>query len=106
MTELMQPIHIATIGGHQLRFYRIPSNDGRPDMPWYCVDDLHQCLGLSRPQRKVMLSMMRKMGGFQTIATTEGVVTIGPHYTAQRHNRCNGSCQDGRKHGGYFRCLQ
>jgi hypothetical protein len=34
-----KPLHIATIGGHPLRFFRTPINDGKPDMPWHAVGD-------------------------------------------------------------------
>jgi hypothetical protein len=37
---LIKPLHIGTIRGQQLRFYRTPNDDGRPDMPWHCHDDL------------------------------------------------------------------
>jgi hypothetical protein len=43
---LVEPIHVATIRGHQLRFFKTPNNDGRPDMPWHSHDDLIKCVGL------------------------------------------------------------
>lgn len=48
---MIQPIHTATIGEHQLRFFRRPINDGKPDLPWHAVEDLHRCLGLNRDLR-------------------------------------------------------
>jgi hypothetical protein len=80
---MIKPIHTATIGGHPLRFFRTPNDDGKPDMPWHSVDDLHRCLGLNRAQRKVFLSMLRKRGGVETVATADGIITIAPHYMAQ-----------------------
>ena len=38
------PLHIATVGGHPLRFFKTPLNDGRPDLVWHAVDDLQHCL--------------------------------------------------------------
>ena len=34
---LIEPLHVATIRGLQLRFYRTPNDDGRPDFPWHNV---------------------------------------------------------------------
>ena len=30
---MIKPLHIATVGGQPLRFFKTPLNDGRPDMP-------------------------------------------------------------------------
>jgi hypothetical protein len=30
---MIEPLHVATVGGHPLRFFRSPLNDGRPDFP-------------------------------------------------------------------------
>jgi hypothetical protein len=83
MTGIVKPIHVATINGHQLRLYRTPNNDGRPDLPWHSIDDLGRVFGLNRQRRRVMLEGMQRYGCFRTIATTDGLVTIGPHYAAQ-----------------------
>jgi hypothetical protein len=80
---MIQPIHTATIGGHPLRFFRTPNDDGKPDMPWHSIDDLHRCLGLNRELRKLFLSKLRKWGSIRTVATADGIVTIAPHYMAQ-----------------------
>jgi hypothetical protein len=72
--------------GRQLRFYRTPNNDGRPDLPWHSVDDLQHCLGLSRDQRRYFLKAFRNgpfASSFETVATDDGLVTIAPHYVAQ-----------------------
>jgi hypothetical protein len=89
MTDIMRPIHTATIRGHRLRFYRTPRNDGRPDLPWHSADDLQACFGLNRQERRAFLQIWRrdhtKRTGFllQTVATEDGLVTIAPHYAGQ-----------------------
>lgn len=83
---MIEPLHVGTVGGHPLRFFRSPLKDGRPDFPWHVVDDLHQCLGLNRDARRFFL---RKLKGAEwgknvrTIATADGVVTVAPSYVAQ-----------------------
>ena len=62
---MIEPIHIATMGEHQLRFFRRPINDGMPDFPWHSVDDLYSCLGLNREQRRVFLRKLKEFGGTQ-----------------------------------------
>jgi hypothetical protein len=48
---ITNPLHVATVGRKQLRFFRTPNDDGRPDFPWLALDDLQQCLGLNRRGR-------------------------------------------------------
>jgi hypothetical protein len=52
---LIKPLHIGTIRDQQLRFYGTPNDDGRPDMPWHCHDDLQRCFGMPRNQRRYFL---------------------------------------------------
>jgi len=83
---LIEPLHIATIRGQQLRFYRTPNNDGCPDLPWHNVDDLQKCLGLSRQQRKFFLKeewASEFKSAFKSIAAANGIVVIAPHFVAQ-----------------------
>jgi hypothetical protein len=82
---MIEPLHIATIGKHQLRFFRTPINDGRPDLPWIAVEDLHCCLGLNRAARKHFLHRLRewKEPKPRTVATAGGIITIVPHFMAQ-----------------------
>jgi len=82
---MIEPLYIATVGGHPLRFFKTPLDDGRPDFPWHAIDDLHRCLGLNRAQRKLLLSRMRswKGGGeVRTVATADGITTVAPHFMA------------------------
>jgi hypothetical protein len=83
MSGIIKPLHIATTGGHPLRFFRTPINDGRPDLPWHAVDDLHRCLGLNRDARRFFLRWLRAQKEPRTVATTDGLVTIAPHCMAQ-----------------------
>jgi hypothetical protein len=78
---MIKPLHVATVGGRPLRFFRTPLDDGRPDLVWHAVDDLYQCLGLSKRHRKIFLRQFRK--AMRTVATAEGVITIAPHFMAQ-----------------------
>src|SRR5215216_3999113 len=78
-----KPIHVATLAGQPLRFFRTPSDDGRPDLPWHAVEDLWRCLGLNRAQRHELLRQMRLPAEVQTIATPDGIVTVAPHFVAQ-----------------------
>jgi hypothetical protein len=92
-TMLVEPIHVATIRGHQLRFFKTPNNDGRPDMPWHSHDDLIKCVGLGRNERRMMLRMCQKgplKNAFRSVATAEGVVVIAPHYVARALLECMG----------------
>lgn len=80
---MIQPIHTATIGEHQLRFFRRPINDGKPDLPWHAVEDLHRCLGLNRDLRKHFLHRLRAWKEPRTVATADGIVTVAPLYMPQ-----------------------
>jgi hypothetical protein len=81
---MIKPLHVATIGGHPLRFFCTPIDDGRPDLPWHAVDDLHRCLGLNRAARKLFLSKLRTFWKEpRTVATADGLVTVAPHFMAQ-----------------------
>jgi hypothetical protein len=80
---MIEPLHVAAVGQHSLRFFASPLNDGRPDLPWHAVDDLHQCLRLDRRQRRIFLAKLRKWKQPHTVATATGIVTLAPHFMAQ-----------------------
>jgi hypothetical protein len=40
-----KPLHVAIVTGKQLRFFRSPNNDGRPDFPWHSTNDLQSVFG-------------------------------------------------------------
>jgi hypothetical protein len=80
------PIHVATIRGKQLRLYRTPASDGRPDFAWHSTDDLQNILGTTREVRRYWAKECRKgpfKADFRTVATPDGLTTIAPHYVAQ-----------------------
>jgi hypothetical protein len=37
-----------------------PLADGRPDLPWHAVDDLHHCLGLKRQTPSAQKSSLQR----------------------------------------------
>ena len=78
--EVIEPLHVAVVGGHPLRFFRTPLNDGRPDLPWVAIDDLGRCLGLSRTDRRVHLRAVHagSKAIIRTIATADGPASIIP----------------------------
>jgi hypothetical protein len=78
--KVIEPLHVAVIGGHSLRFFRTPLNDGRPDLPWVAIDDLGRCLGLSRTDRRVHLRAVHagSKAIIRTIATSDGPASIIP----------------------------
>ena len=81
VTPISEPIHTAIIGGKTLRFFKSPVKD--PDMPWFVVDDLPKCFGLSRLARMVLEAIKREPRYVRRVSTADGVVTIAPHYVAQ-----------------------
>jgi hypothetical protein len=104
----VEPIHIATIRGRQLRFFKTPNTDGLPDLPWLSVEDLRSCMGLPRSARRLMLRMERASefkGSYRDVATAEGIVTIAPHFVAQgtidAMKECLGELEDVER--GYTR---
>lgn len=83
MTALSEPVHVGTVNGKRLRFFRGPSPE--PRMPFHAHADLLECLELP-PEVKTVLT--RKLinhwkDDIKSVATTEGIVTIAPHYVAQ-----------------------
>jgi hypothetical protein len=80
---LLKPLHVGMASGQPLRFFRTPINDGRPDLHWHAVDDLHRCLGLNREQRRFFQRKLQEWGDIQTVATADGIITVAPHYMAQ-----------------------
>jgi hypothetical protein len=84
VTPLSEPIHIATIDGKPLRFFRSPVKD--PDMPWFAIDDLPRCFGLSRLTCMVLETMKRGLryaDVVRRVSTLDGTVTIAAHSAAQ-----------------------
>ena len=82
---MITPLHIATVGGRTLRFFRTPLDDERPDMPGVAIDDLGRCLGLSRARRRIHLTLICRVWkeAVRTVATPDGRVSIIPHMVAR-----------------------
>ena len=83
-THITIPLHIATVNGKPLRFFRSPVKD--PDMPWVAVDDLPKCFDLSRLARMVLEIIKREPKWADVryrVSTIDGVVTIASHDAAK-----------------------
>jgi hypothetical protein len=96
---MINPLHVATVGGHSLRFFKTPLNDGRPDLPWHAIDDLQRCLGLNPDQRRAFQHLLRSRTKRwsvipRTVATADGIVTVAPHFLA--HGMIDALIQDGQ----------
>jgi hypothetical protein len=81
---MIKPLHVATVGGQPLRFFKTPLDDGRPDLPWVAIDDLGRCMGLSRSRRRIHFRVFQLWKDIvRTVATPDGSVTIAPHAMAR-----------------------
>jgi hypothetical protein len=81
-----EPLHVAIVNDKQLRFFRSPNNDGRPDFPWHSTDDLQSVFGLNRAQCRIMATMWWNgpyEDVFHTVETSEGLVAIAPDCVAR-----------------------
>jgi len=82
---ITEPLHVAVVNDKQLRFFRSPLNDGRPEFPWHSTDDLHGVFGLNRAQSRIMTTMWSNgpyEDVFHNLETSEGLVAIAPHCVA------------------------
>src|SRR5262245_42237874 len=80
---MSKPLHVATVGGHLLRFFKTPLDDGLPDMPWVAIDDLGRCIGLSRAHRRIHRALFHRLEIARTVTTPNGRVRIIPHAIAR-----------------------
>ena len=81
---IVKPIHVGTVNGHRVRFFRSPLDDGRPDLPWHATEDLMTAAGVSRDMRRALSRRSKGLTDeFQTVATDDGLVVIAPHPSAQ-----------------------
>ena len=83
-THITTPLHVATVNGKPLRFFRSPVKD--PDMPWVAVDDLPKCFDLSRLACMVLETIKREpkwADVVHRVSTAGGVVTIASHDAAK-----------------------
>jgi hypothetical protein len=81
--SVIAPIHVGTITEVPVRFFKAPTQV--PNLPWHAHDDLLRAIGLPRALRRHFQQMVQKAFGkdLKTIAATDGLVTIAPHYAAQ-----------------------
>lgn len=82
---MMTPLHVGTINGAPVRFFRTPIKDGRPDLPWTAWDDLTAAFPLTADHQMILRQRLRTdWGGVShTIASTTGLVVIVPHIIAK-----------------------
>lgn len=77
------PIHIATINGMSVRFFRGPA-DG-PDMPWHAHEELLTALALPRDLRRALKAALLKSwkDACHTVEVDGEPVLLAPHFVAQ-----------------------
>jgi len=79
---MITPIHITTIDGQRFRLFRTPLNDGRPDLPWFAVNDLLGLMDLPPEERARGLRASLSDGSVcRSITTSAGPVIIAPYWT-------------------------
>lgn len=85
----MKPIYVGSINGHQVRFFRTPLNDGRPDFAWHATEDLMKAANLDPAMIEYFMRGSKADHGavYRTIATPDGLVTVAPHCVAQGFTR-------------------
>lgn len=84
MTGLVAPVRTGSLCEKPLRFFKAPLPG--PHLPWHAPDDLHRCLGLPRDLRRHFQQRLQSSDwkkDVRTVATSDGVVTIAPHWIAQ-----------------------
>lgn len=86
---ITNPIHVATISGHAVRYFKSPLNDGQPDFVWHSVNDLANAAGLTPEMAEHFLRTSKQDHPqmYRTIATIDGLETIAPHCVAQGFTR-------------------
>lgn len=86
MAKITSSIHRDDVFGSQLRYFSSPIYDetNQPDMPWHVFDDLMRILELDQEATTYLLRKLR--GDWpepRTVATSEGLLTIAPHFMAE-----------------------
>ena len=69
MSTLTSPIHIGTLNGKPLRFFKAPLSG--PHLPWHAWDDMVACIGLPRSLRRHMQQSLKSehAANIRTVAT-------------------------------------
>lgn len=77
------PIHIATINGVTVRFFRGPAPT--PDMPWHAHEELLAALALPRDLRRALKAALLRCwnDACHTVEVDGEPVLIAPHFVAQ-----------------------
>ncbi|WP_345819897.1 hypothetical protein ABC766_27075 [Methylobacterium fujisawaense] len=83
MIERVTPLHVATINGVSVRFFRGPATG--PDMPWHAHEELLAALALPRDLRRVLKAALLKCWkeACHTVEVDGEPVLIAPHFVAQ-----------------------
>jgi len=83
MIERAKPIHVATINGVSVRFFRGPA--AAPDMPWHAHEELLAALALPRDLRRALKAALLKnwKEACRTVEVDGEPVLIAPHFVAQ-----------------------
>jgi len=85
MTNLVEPIHQEEIFDGRIRYFASPVylKTHQPDMPWHVFDDLLKLLSIDQ---EACTHLLRKLRGDWpepiTVATSQGLLTIAPHFMA------------------------
>lgn len=83
MIVIAAAIHVATVNGVTVRFFRGPT-DG-PDMPWHAHEELLAALALPRDLRRALKAALLRSwkSACHTIEADGEPVLIAPHFVAQ-----------------------
>lgn len=83
MSALTLPVHTGTLSGKLLRFFKAPL--AGPHLVWHSFDDLLACLKLPQSLQRDFRQKLKRdwSSDVRTVATSDGVVTIAPHWMAQ-----------------------
>ena len=83
MRQIETALHDATTSYGRIRYHRPPHDE--PDFAWVNLDDIMRMLKMPMGLRIEMLRAIQEdwKEDLKTIATSEGIVTICPHYMIQ-----------------------
>lgn len=84
--KITEPLILGEFESLSVRYFRSPLYEKfrQPDMPWHAIDDLHPAL-LPSTEAAVHLKRALRTDWYEpkTVATSEGLVTIAPHFMAE-----------------------
>jgi hypothetical protein len=84
MSAVVASVFTGTVNDQPLRFFKahLPGLH----LPWHATEDLQRCLALPRDLRRHFQQQLRSSdwkNSVRTVATSDGIVTIAPHFIAQ-----------------------